>query len=84
MAANMEQIAKILDSDAFDASDKWVVEWQYGFLGDFETALAVAITKADEMNLIRLANVFFKQVEGYRRWTRGDLGERLRKAGLSI
>ena len=29
------EISAVMTSDAFDASDKWVVKWQFKLLGDF-------------------------------------------------
>lgn len=84
MPATHEDIRGVLESPAFDESDKWVVMWQFRYLGDFETALVAAIARADEGNLDRLALGFPMQVDGYRRWAYGNLAERLRKAGLDI
>jgi len=84
MPATMEQIGRILGSDEFDAADKWVVKWQFGQLGGFYSALFDAIKQADGSNLNRLALGFPEQVEGFRRWAYGDLGDRLRDAGLNI
>ena len=60
------------------------MKWQFRLLGDFETALASAITKADDNNLMALSLGFPDQVAGYRAWAHGDLGQRLRAMGLEI
>lgn len=84
MPATLEQVGKILGSDMFDEGEKWVVKWQFRLLGDFETALAQAIIKADDKNLARLALGFPTQIDGFRRWAYGTLGDKLRAAGLNI
>jgi len=84
MAATRESIGEILTSSEFDDSDKWVVKWQFRALGEFETSLCEAIKRADEHNLARLRLGFPMQVEGFKRWAYGNLGERLRAAGLDI
>ncbi len=84
MPATRESIGAILNSPQFDASDKWVVKWQFRALGDFQTALSEAIKRADETNLTSLARAFPIEVEGFRRWYSGDLAERLRAEGLEI
>lgn len=73
-----------MQSSDFDDADKWVVKWQCGYLGDFQTALAKAIACADDTNLVYLSMGFDMQVKGFKRWTRGDLAKRLRNAGLDI
>lgn len=85
MSATHEQIRAILSSNAWTESEKWVVMWQFRLLGDFETALAAAITRADTYNLIRLEQGFPDQVRGYRAWAFNEpynLAEKLRDAGL--
>lgn len=84
MPSTHEKIGEILGSPEFDESDKWVVKWQFRALGDFETALCEAIKRADEHNMAKLGRGFPIQVEGYRRWAYGDLGNRLRAAGLYL
>ena len=51
--------------DALTPSERFVVEWQYGMLGGFRTALAQAIAKADTNNRALLARGFPDEVEGY-------------------
>lgn len=84
MPATRETIGEILKSDQFNESDKWVVMWQFGYLGDFQRLLSSAIKQADENNLRKLAMGFPVEVEGFIRWSQRDLGERLRAAGLDI
>lgn len=85
LPASYSEIQTILQSKDFDASDKWVVRWQFGLLDlDFEKPLAEAIVAADEDNLQRLWLGFPTQVTGIRRWRSGDLGQRLRDAGLRL
>lgn len=84
MTATREMIGEILASESFDDSDKWVVKWQFGYLGDFQRLLSSAIKQADENNLAKLALGFPVEVEGFIRWNRRDLAERLRAAGLDI
>ena len=81
---NTEQLHTFLDPNNHDwsLSDKWVIEWQYRLLGDFQTALAACIARADDENLALLAKGFPVQVKGFLSWNRGDLGDRLRNAGL--
>lgn len=42
-----------------------VVEWQYGYCGDFHRALWGAIARADPVNLLRLESGFPVEVKGY-------------------
>lgn len=85
MPASYSEIQTILQSKDFDESDKWVVRWQFGLLdSDFEKPLAKAIVAADEDNQERLALGFPVEVTGIRRWRSGDLGQRLRNAGLRV
>lgn len=82
--ATYEQIDEFLGSDQWTPSEKWVIKWQFRLHGDFQTALAQAMSKADDANLARLAQVFPYEVAGFLAWNRGDLGDRLRKAGLEL
>ena len=81
------QISSILNSDQFDEAEKWIVKWQYNRLGDFQKALANAITRADDDNLESLALGFPMQVNAYRRWALGgvpSIAPKLRATGLDI
>ncbi len=79
-----EKIGEFLGSPDWNDSEKWVIEWQFGLLGDFETALKEAIIRADEDNLQRLYKGFPMQVHGFTLWAYGSLAARLREAGLGI
>jgi hypothetical protein len=81
---NIDKIREILTSGEWTEAEKAVVKWQFRLTGDFFKALWEAICRADEDNLERLSRGFPTEVEGYLAWHRGDLGPRLRKAGLHI
>lgn len=53
-------------------SELFIVEWQYGMLGDFKKGLIETICRADGMNLIRLSMGFPDEVEGYKNYSRVD------------
>lgn len=84
MPATHQQISEFLASSQWTESEKWVIQWQFGLLGEFESALAECIKRADEANLSRLSLGFPEQVVGFISWSRGHLGQRLRNAGLGI
>lgn len=84
MPATREKIGEVLTSPAWTDSEKFIVKWQFGLLGDFYTALIDAIKRADEKNLARLELGFPAEVQGFRAWAYGDLARRLRDAGLEI
>lgn len=84
MATSLNTIRQFLASPDWTESEKWVIKWQFQELGDFQTALAEAIKRADDDNLMRLGRGFPAQVSGFIQWNRGDLGRRLRAAGLEI
>lgn len=77
-------VGTFLESEEWTNAEKWVLRWQFGLLGDFQTALADAIKRADYTNLARLELGFPDEVAGFTAWNRGDLGTRLRNAGLEI
>ena len=77
-------IGRFLTSAYWTESEKWIIKWQFRLLSDFQTALADAIKRADEDNLGRLRLGFPMQVDGFLQWHAGDLGCRLREAGLDI
>jgi hypothetical protein len=81
---SMALISDVLQPDQWTDAEKWVIRWQYRLLGDFQAALAEAITRADDSNLERLALGFSDQVAGFIDWSRGNLSTRLREAGLDI
>lgn len=84
MPTTREQLAAALASDEWTESEKAVLRWQFRMNGDFFTALWDAICKADHNNQYRLSLAFPVEVHGYRQWAYEDLGERFRKAGLSL
>ena len=88
MPATGEQIAAFLASDRWTYAEKRVIRLQFHWWNDdddeFEPMLWQAIKRADEENLKRLAKGFPEQIAGFMAWTHGDLGERLRAAGLWI
>lgn len=81
---NMEDIRRELASPVWSASEKWVIKWQFKLLGDFQTALAEAICRADDNNLVRLRQGFSVEVAGFILWTRSDLAQIFRATGLDI
>jgi hypothetical protein len=84
MPATREKIGEFLTSDLWTPSEKFVIKWQFRLLGDFHGALIDCIKRADERNMERLAEGFPTEVDGFRQWAYGDLGTRLREAGLEI
>ncbi len=81
---NRDKLRDALNSPQFDEADRVVIFWLFHFFGDFRTALWEAICRADEENLERLRLGFPNEVEGYKRWTRGNLGQRFRDFGLEV
>lgn len=63
--------------------EDWIVQWQYGYLGDFRKALFEAICRADETNLYKLNLGFPDEVAGYKKYAyvRGWWSEIQRKIG---
>jgi len=45
--------------------EAFIYRWQYRMLGDFSTALIIAIQRADDRNLDRLARGFPVEVNAY-------------------
>jgi len=87
VSTRMEQATKIsemLASDEWTVAEKWIIKWQFGLLGDFRRELFNAIAQADDKNIELLALGFPDEVAGYKAWTRGNLGSKLRDAGLGI
>lgn len=85
MPATHVQLGEFLkDGSAWTPAEKSIIKWQFHLHGDFKTALFEPIKRADDRNLARLALSFPDEVLGYYAWTEGDLGDRLRKAGLEI
>lgn len=79
-----EDVARFLQRGDFTAGEKSLVEWQFRLHGDFWSALWLAISKADALNQARLAAGFPGEVEAYREWAYGGLGDRIRAAGLMV
>ena len=79
-----QTIARFLESDEWTYAEKFIIKWQFDLLGDFYKALTEAIKCADDDNLTRLGVGFPQEVDGFLAWNRGDLGTRLRNAGLEI
>ncbi len=84
MPTTMDTIYEFLNSPNWTEDEKGVIHWQFNLLGDFKKALWEAICRADEDNLMKLGSAFPVEVEGFIKWNRGDLAERLRTAGLDI
>ena len=84
MSALKEQVTEFLISPKWTDSEKWVIKWQFRQLSHFQMALAMVIQLADDNNLEKLHLGFPIQVMGFMMWSEGDLGERLREAGLEI
>lgn len=85
MPATREQIGKILASSEFNDGEKAVVKAQFPEItqvGAFESALWILFCLADDANLARLCYAFPVEGTGFKSWRGGDLGTRLRKAGL--
>ena len=80
-----ETIYKFLNDDRWTKGEKFIIKWQFNslrLLGDFSSTLIKAISLADENNLKKLELGFPEEVGGFRAWAHGDLGKRLREAGL--
>lgn len=85
MPATKEQLAYHLgEKFLWDNGVKSLIEWQFGLHGDFKAALWNAISVADAQNLSRLYDAFPEEIAAFRQWIDGDLGTRLREAGLEI
>jgi hypothetical protein len=88
MPTDLATIQRFLDSPDWTEGEKAVIRWQFGCIpgmqGDFEAALWNCIKLADEENLLRLARGFPMELHGFIEWSRGNLGVRLRAAGLGI
>lgn len=84
MPSNLLEIGTFLDSPDWTPGEKSVIKWQFGLHSDFNKALWEAIKRADEANLRRIAYGFPFEVLAFVQWVDGDLGPRLRAAGLEI
>lgn len=56
----------------FDEEEALVIEWQYGFCGDFKRNLWHAICRADEESMARLECGFPYEVTGYLKYTQQE------------
>ena len=77
-------VGKALASNQWTASEKEVIKWQFGLLGGFRTALWNDLARADDTNLAQMALAFPDEVLALSHWRTGDLGKRMRAAGLPI
>ena len=84
MPTTMAEINKAIDAPHRTKAEQYVIQWQFGLLGDFRKALFDCIKLADVYNLARLNEVFPVEVDGFIQWTLGDLVQRLRAEGLDI
>lgn len=85
MPATREKLAEFLGEDStWGDGVKSLIKWQFSLHGDFYEALWGAIKQADDDNLRRLSMGFPLEVESFLDWSRGDLADRLRKAGLDL
>lgn len=58
MPATSEKLGEFLgESSPWTPGEKWVIKWQFGLLGNFNGALAKAISLADENNRLRSAGL---------------------------
>ena len=87
MPATREQIRAVLCSPEFTDGEKYVVRMQYRHAipaGNFEEKLWDLMCAADEDNLTLLGKAFPAEVHAMLSWRYGQLGTRIRKAGLDI
>lgn len=77
-------IVEILASSEWSTVAKTAIRWQYKMQGDFEKALWGALVLADEQNLERFRLGYGVEVATLLEWRHGDIGKRLREAGLDI
>ncbi len=85
MAASYKTVIEFLTSPDWTEGEKFIIQWQFEMLtSDFQLALIKTITRADGDNLARLELGFPIEVAAFRSWSHGNLGERLRKAGLGV
>ncbi len=82
MPETKQHIAEVMER--LTEPEQFVVKWQFGMLGTFETALVNAITKADDNNLMALSLGFPMQVSAYRDFCHGNMAKGLRALGLDI
>jgi hypothetical protein len=61
-----------MNLDNLSPQERFIMEWQYGIMGDFEKSLIRTISLAGEVNLLNLSRAFPMEVEGYINFTRID------------
>jgi len=66
------------------SAERFICEWQFGFLGEFRQALMTAIARADEGNRNLLSKGFPLEVGAFLDWQRGSMGQFLRSKGIDI
>jgi len=54
--------------EQLDEDEQILIKWQYGLFGDFYSALMLAIEKADQSNLDKLAHAFPAHVTALKRY----------------
>lgn len=81
---DFQKIGELLESPDWTDGEKLVIQWQFRLLGSFHTKLFELLASADLENLARLSLAYPEAAGGYQAWIYGDLGERLRKAGLPV
>jgi hypothetical protein len=85
--ATYDQLAAFLRSPEFTDAEKFVARCQLPDLahpGNWERKLWAVLCAADELNLEKLARGYPAEAGAFREWSRGNLGERMRAAGLPI
>lgn len=61
-----------MDFNNLTKGEEFIVEWRYGMLGDFKTALIRVIARADIHNQAKLALGFPDEVKAYQQYTQKD------------
>lgn len=70
-------LKKIRESTELTQGEKdYILDFQFGYGGDFMRSLWQAIGMADRTNLARLRLGFPEEVDAYVAWTNGDLYQR--------
>jgi hypothetical protein len=85
--ATLQLLGEVLASADFSPAEKLIISCQFPDfirLGSWEMAFWQALCAADGVNLKKLACGFPTEVEALECWRHGNLGERIRAAGLSV
>jgi hypothetical protein len=85
--AHRQQLARVLSSPEFSRGEKFVIRAQFPgplCLGNFDQKLWDLLCAADGLKLARPSRAFPEEVAAACEWWHGDLGHRLRAAGLDI